>query len=178
MVYEMLTGQQLLANMMRQEILVRNPDVTAMRVEQMVNQFFQPNARSAIQAFTDFVLEQVRSEGIRDVVSHEYERVDRRLVLSPAIDSEALDLICAMLSVAEERPSMRELMSHSFFQVEYPEVPSSDPENNRFRVTRVLQDINAGEAATNTAKAMKTPQDEIHHSPNNEAATEITIWCT
>jgi serine/threonine protein kinase len=176
MIYEMLTGQPLLINMIRQETISRHPDATDAKVERMVDRFFDhdPAAKRILKAFTSMVvLDQVRTGEIRESASYEFERIAGQVprpVLSPSVDTHALDLICTMLSLAEERPSMRELMSHPFFQVKYPAIPSGDPENRRFRTVRVLRDMNAGEAATNTANAMKTPgADSQANAPTDTA---------
>lgn len=165
MIYRMLTGQELLENMLRQVALKREPDATDKRLEFMVDRFFakDPSARKALCSFfQNEVLRQAQTGDIRDSVSHEFQRESGqtpRRVVSSSIDSDALDLICSALTVAEKRPTIRELMTHKFFQVSYPEIPRNDPERNRSKVLQVLQGMNAGDARTDTAKAMKTLSD-------------------
>lgn len=171
-------------HMIREETICRHPNATDAKVERMVDRFFahDPAGRRILKAFTSrVVLDQVRTGEIRESASHEFERVAGqvpRAVYSPSIDTHALDLICTMLSVAEERPSMRELMSHPFFLVKYPEIPIGDPENNRFRTVRVLRDMNAGDAATNTANAMQTPSTHSHINAPTDASGSVTIGYT
>lgn len=133
----------------------------------MIDRFFDRSEWSHRKAVTRVVLDQARTVEIRESASHEFERETGQTpsrLLSASIDTDALDLLCAALTLAEKRPSIRELMSHPFFNVKYPEIPSGDPENNRFRIVRVLRDMNAGEAAAKTSRAMRTPSMDSHDS--------------
>lgn len=162
MIYEMLTNQQLMINMMKQEALQRAPDATADRIEWMVDRFFaqDPLARGVMEVFTrEIVLPQATRGDIREIVSLEFEVSDGgdpRFVPSLCIETEALNLICSTLVVAEDRPSMADIMAHPFFDIDYSEATSSDADKNRFRTVRALQHMNAGEAAMNTAMAMRS----------------------
>jgi hypothetical protein len=128
--------------------------------------------------FRETVLRQAISGEIRESASHEVHDVNGypRMAMSFSIDSDALDLICSALTVADKRPSIQELISHKFFRVSYPEIESSDSENHRFKTVAVLEDMNAGEVATNTAKAMKTLSADTrpHISPDMSAQPVYT----
>lgn len=68
----------------------------------------------------------------------------------PALDPQTQSFIESMLVLAEERPSVEELMSHPFFQTEYPEELGADPATNRYTVRSKLQKIRNGEVVTLT----------------------------
>lgn len=149
MLYEMLTQEVLIVNMLT-EIGKAHYNESS-RVDAFVNAYFadpegypRDTARRNMRKFmTKEVLRRAQNGSMREAVKHEL------------IDQQAEDLIVRMLTPAEERPSIKELMSHRFFEEDYTEYQRSDPAMNRFRTVRVLRHMNAGEVATNTARALR-----------------------
>jgi serine/threonine protein kinase len=87
----------------------------------------------------------------------------------PLLDTHSRDLIASMLVLANNRPSIAQLMEHQFFQQEYPVLRDTDTEMDRYDVMDKLACIRHGIELTLTEEP-----DDYHLTIDVDEDTQTT----